>query len=92
MADEGPTKEEWENSRSFLTGSYALRFDTNSKIANQLLAIQLDDLGIDYVDKRNAQIEAVTIDDLKRVAKRVLKTNNLVIMVVGKPKNLNSKS
>ena len=92
MADEGPTKEEWENSRSFLTGSYALRFDTNSKIANQLLAIQLDDLGIDYVDKRNAQIEAVTIDDLKRVAKRILKTNNLVIMVVGKPKNLNSKS
>ncbi len=92
MADEGPTNAEWENSRSFLTGSYALRFDTNSKIANQLLAIQQDDLGIDYIDKRNAQIEAVTIDDLKRVAKRILKTDDLVIMVVGKPKNLNSKS
>lgn len=92
MADEGPTQAEWENSRSFLTGSYALRFDTNSKIANQLLAIQQDDLGIDYVDKRNAQIDAVTIDDLKRVAKRILKTGDLVIMVVGKPKNLNSKS
>ena len=92
MADEGPTKAEWENARSFLTGSYALRFDTNSKIANQLLAIQQDELGIDYVDKRNAQVEAVTIDDLKRVAKRILKTDDLVIMVVGKPKNLASKS
>ncbi len=90
MADEGPTKAEWENSRSFLTGSYALRFDTNSKIANQLLAIQQDDLGIDYVDKRNAQIEAITIDDLKRVAKRLLKSDQLIFMVVGKPKNLAS--
>ena len=92
MADEGPTKAEWENSRSFLTGSYALRFDTNSKIANQLLAIQQDDLGIDYIDKRNGQVDAVTIDDLKRVAKRILKTDDFVVMVVGKPKNLASKS
>ncbi len=92
MADEGPTKTEWENARSFLTGSYALRFDTNSKIANQLLAIRQDDLGIDYVDKRNAEVEAVTIDDLKRVAKRLLTTDDLVFMVVGKPKNLASRS
>jgi zinc protease len=92
MAEQGPTAEEWANSRSFLTGSYALRFDTNSKIANQLLAIQQDDLGIDYIDKRNAQVEAVTIDDLKRVAKRLLKTDDLIFMVVGKPKNLASKS
>lgn len=92
MADQGPTQTEWENSRSFLTGSYALRFDTNAKIADQLLAIQQDDLGIDYVDKRNAEVQAVTIDDLKRVAKRLLKTDDMVFMVVGKPKNLASKS
>ncbi|MEQ1614173.1 MAG: pitrilysin family protein [Hyphomicrobiaceae bacterium] len=92
MADDGPTQAEWENARSFLTGSYALRFDTNAKIANQLLAIQQDDLGIDYVDKRNAEVQAVTIDDLKRVAKRLLKTDDMVFMVVGKPKNLASRS
>jgi zinc protease len=92
MAEQGPTQAEWENSRSFLTGSYALRFDTNSKIANQLLGMQVDDLGIDYIDKRNGLIEAVTIADLKRVAQRILKTDNLIFMVVGKPKNLASKS
>jgi zinc protease len=92
MADQGPTQAEWENSRSFLTGSYALRFDTNSKIANQLLAIQQDELGIDYIEKRNIQIDAVTIDDLKRVAKRLLQTDQLIFMVVGKPKNLASRS
>jgi zinc protease len=92
MADQGPTQAEWENARSFLTGSYALRFDTNAKIANQLLAIKQDDLGIDYVDKRNAEVMAVTIDDLKRVAKNMLKTENMVFVVVGKPKNLASRS
>ena len=92
IADEGPNQTEWENSRSFLSGSYALRFDTNNKIANQLLAIMQDDLGIDYIDKRNAQIEAVSIEDLKRVAKRLLKDDQLIFMVVGKPKNLTSKS
>ena len=92
MADQGPTQTEWENSRSFLTGSYALRFDTNAKIADQLLAIKQDDLGIDYIDKRNVEVQAVTIDDLKRVAKRLLKTDEMVFMVVGKPKNLASRS
>ncbi len=92
MADEGPTQAEYENSRSFLTGSYALRFDTNAKIANQLLAIMQDDLGIDYVDKRNTQIDAVTLDDLRRVAKRLLKTDDMIITIVGKPKNLPNRS
>ncbi len=92
MAEQGPTEAEWKNARSYLTGSYALRFDTNSKIANQLLAIMNDDLGIDYVDRRNAEVEAVTIDDLKRVAKRLLTSDNLVFTVVGKPKNLANRS
>ncbi len=92
MAEQGPTQAEYENSRSYLTGSYALRFDTNAKIANQLLAIMQDDLGIDYVDKRNAQIEAVTLEDLKRVAKRLLAPDDLIVTIVGKPKNLPSRS
>ena len=69
-------------------GSYPLRFDTNSKIASQLLGIMQDGLGIDYVDKRNALIEAVTLQDVKRVAARILRTENLITTVVGQPKNL----
>lgn len=92
MADEGPTPTELDNAKKYLTGSYALRFDTNGKIASQLFAILQDDLGIDYVDKRNAQVEAVTLDDVKRVGKRLLKPEDLIVTIVGKPKNLQSRS
>lgn len=88
MADDGPTQEELDNAKKYLTGSFALRFDSNSKIANQLLWMLQEDMGIDYVDKRNALVEAVTLEDTKRVAKRLLKTDDLIITVVGKPKGL----
>lgn len=88
MADEGPTQAELDNAKKYLTGSFALRFDSNAKIANQLLWMLQEDMGIDYVDKRNGLVEAVTLEDTKRVAKRLLKTDDLIITVVGKPKGL----
>ena len=87
LAETGPTEEELAKAKSFLTGSYALRFDTSTKIAEQLVLIQLDDLGIDYIDKRNGLIDAVTLADVKRVAKRLLEASMLVT-VVGKPQAL----
>src|SRR5690606_18752940 len=78
IAREGPTEEELRNAKDYLIGSFALRFDTSTKIAAQLLAIQLDNLGIDYIEKRNDLIEAVTMEDMKRVAKRMLGANNLI--------------
>ena len=92
MADDGPTPTEFANAKSYLTGSFALRFDSNAKIANQLLWMLQEDMGIDYVEKRNGLIDAVTIDDLKRVGKRLLKVDDLIITVVGKPKGLGQKS
>lgn len=88
MADEGPTPEELDNAKKYLTGSFALRFDSNAKIANQLLWMLQEDMGIDYVEKRNALVEGVTLEDTKRVAKRLLKTDDLIITVVGKPKGM----
>jgi len=88
MAEGGPTQTELDNAKSYLTGSYALRFDTNAKIAAQLLGIQVEDLGIDYIDKRNAQIEAVTMADAKRAAQRILKVDDLLVTIVGKPDNM----
>jgi len=83
MAAEGPTAEELAGAKRFLTGSYPLRFDTSGKIASQLVAIQLDELGIDYIDKRNALIEAVTLEDVKRAAKRILDQGELTVVTVG---------
>lgn len=92
MAEAGPSAEDLDNAKSYLTGSYALRFDTSAKIASQLLAIQQENLGIDYVNLRNELIAAVTLDDITRVAKRLLKPEQLIIAVVGKPEGLQPKN
>jgi zinc protease len=88
IATDGPTTVELENAKSYLTGSFALRFDSNAKIANQLLWFWQEDLPIDYVDRRNAEIEAVTLEQLKRVAKRLFENKELIVTIVGQPKNL----
>jgi len=90
LAEEGPTEEELAKSKSFLTGSYALSFDTSSKIAAQLVQIQREGLGIDYIDKRNSLVQAVTMADVKRVARRLLDAGMLVT-VVGRPQVVPAK-
>ncbi|MDP1701961.1 MAG: pitrilysin family protein [Aestuariivirga sp.] len=90
LADEGPTQAELDDVKTFLTGSYALRFDTNGKIAGQLLGIQEENLGIDYINKRNAMVEAITLEQVKAQAKRLLASEHLIVAVVGKPEGLKS--
>ena len=85
LAEQGPTAEELENAKSYLTGAYALRFESSSSIANQLLWIQIEELGIDYVNQRNKLVEAVTLDDIKRVARRLIEADRLITTIVGKP-------
>jgi len=84
IAEEGPTADELQRAKEFLAGSFALRFDTSTKIAGQLVQIQLDDLGIDYINKRNDLIMAVTLEDAKQAAKQVF-SGGLSITVVGRP-------
>jgi len=81
LASEGPTQKELDDAKAYLKGSYALSFDTSGKIAGQLVQIQLDKLGIDYPERRNALIDAVTIDDVKRVGKRMLDGKFLTVVV-----------
>ena len=90
MVKEGPTEDELTKAKAYLRGSYALNFDTSTKIASILLQNQLDDLGIDYIDKRNALMDAVTIEDARRAAKR-LGAGGMLVTVVGQPKDLTSK-
>jgi zinc protease len=90
MIQDGPTEEEVTKAKTFLKGSFALGLDTSSKIANQLVNMQQDNLGIDYIDRRSALIDAVTLADTKRVAKRLLNSGQLVT-VVGRPQGVTSK-
>jgi zinc protease len=90
MVKDGPTEDELAKAKAYLKGSYALNFDTSTKIAGILLQNQLDELGIDYIEKRNGLMDAVTIDDARRAAKR-LGQGGLLVTVVGAPKDLTSK-
>jgi zinc protease len=83
LAENGPTFDELEKSKSYLQGSYALNFDTSTKIAGQLVQLQVDDLGIDYWERRNGLIDAVTLEDVKRVANRLL-NGGVLFTVVGR--------
>jgi zinc protease len=89
MAENGPTPDELAAAKSFLKGSYALTLDTSAKIGAQLTQIQIDDLGIDYIQRRGGLIDAVTIEDAKRVARR-LYSGGLLVTVAGRPKGLTS--
>jgi len=90
LADEGPTDDELAKAKSYLKGSFALNLDTSSKIAAQLVQIQIDDLGIDYISRRNSLIDAVSVADARRVAKRLL-GDGLLTTVVGRPQGLTAR-
>jgi zinc protease len=89
MAEDGPTAQELADAKSYLKGAYALSLDSSSKIAAQLTQIQLDHLGIDYIDRRSKLIDAVTIADARRVAKR-LYGGGLLVSIAGEPKGMAS--
>jgi len=88
IVSEGVAPQELEATKTYLTGSYPLRFDGNGPIASILVGMQMDGMPIDYVTTRNAKIEAVTMDDIKRVAARLFKPEALQFVVVGQPEGL----
>lgn len=88
LGEQGPTDDEVEKARKYLIGSYALRFDTSTKIASQLVALQLEGFSPDYLDERNRAIAAVTAEDAHRAAKRLLGDGELLIAAAGRPTGL----
>ncbi len=90
MAEEGMTAQELEVAKTYLTGEYPLRFDGNSEIAKIMAGMQMIDLPPSYVVNRNDFINAVTLDDINRVAAELLRPDDLHFVVVGKPEGLES--
>ena len=85
ISTEGVTEEELKNAKTYMTGSYPLRFDGNGTIASILVGMQIMGLTPDYPKTRNARVEAVTMDDVKRVAAALFKPDDLAFVVVGQP-------
>ncbi|MFN3147048.1 MAG: M16 family metallopeptidase [Paracoccaceae bacterium] len=88
IRDEGVTDEELSDAKTYLTGAYPMRFDGNARIASILAGMQLSGLPIDYVETRNGKVEAVTQEDIRRVAARLIDPEALHFVVVGKPAGL----
>lgn len=88
MAQNGVTEAELNDAKTYLTGSFPLRFTNSASIAGMLVGMQLYDLGIDYIDHRNDLIEAVTLDDVNRLAGTLLAPDRLLFVIAGQPAGL----
>jgi zinc protease len=85
LAEKGPTEDELAKGKKYLVGSYPLRFDTSAKIAGQLVHMQMDGFGPEWMVERNRLIEAATMDDARRVSKRLFGDGAMSVVIVGRP-------
>ncbi len=82
MAETGPTEEELEAAKKYLIGAYPINnLDSSSAIASTLVELQIDDLGIDYMDRRGALIDAVTVEEARQAAQKLLTVEPAVLTI-----------
>jgi zinc protease len=82
MASEGPTEAELDAAKKYVIGSYAINnLDTSADIASVLVTIQTERLGADYLDRRAGIINAVTIEDVRAAARRLLSVTPTIVVV-----------
>jgi zinc protease len=88
IRDDGVSAEELRDAKTYLTGAYPLRFEGNSQIARIAVGMQMDGLPVDYIADRNDMVEAVTLEQINRVARDRLDPEQLTFVVVGQPEGL----
>ncbi len=88
MRDQGPSEAELADAKTYVIGSFPLNLDSTTSIASLLVTLQTDHLGIDYLDRRAALMQAVTLADIHRAATRLLIPDALSFVVVGKPEGV----
>ncbi len=88
LKNEGPSDEELQKAKDYLVGSYALGFDTSTKIAHTLAQIAFEGLGLDYIGRRNALVAAVTQGDIREAAERVFGDGRMLTVIAGRPTGL----
>ena len=85
LITEGPSDEELQKAKDYLTGSYALGFDTSTKIAHQLAQIAFEGLGMDYIARRNDLVANVTQADIRRAGARTFADGRMLVVAAGRP-------
>jgi zinc protease len=85
LKQEGPTDEELQKAKDYLVGSYALGFDTSTKIAHTMVQIAFEGLGVDYIARRNALVAAVSQEDIHTAAERLFGDGRMLTVIAGRP-------
>jgi zinc protease len=85
LKQEGPTDEELQKAKDYLVGSYALGFDTSTKIAHTMVQIAFEGLGVDYIARRNALVAAVSQEDIHTAAERLFGDGKMLTVIAGRP-------
>ena len=88
LRTDGVTAEELADAKTYLTGALPVSLDSSGSVASLLYSLQIDGLPPDHLDKRSALISAVTAEDVRRVARRLLRDDSAITVVVGKPVGL----
>lgn len=91
MAESGVTADEMKDAQTYLTGALPLALTSTDKIADFTLQLQLEHLGVDYPKERLEKLNAVTVEDIARVAKRLLNARALTLVAVGEPEGIEAE-
>ncbi len=83
IRNEKATEKELKDAKSYLTGVFPLKAETQEGLTNLLVSQQLYDLPADYLQTYRDKINAVTLDDVERVAKKYISPDKIAIVVVG---------
>ncbi len=84
VATDGVTPEELANAKLYLTGSFPLQLDSTAEVAGYLVGMQEDALGLDYLARRNDLVDSVSLDDIERVAEKLLVADRITWVAVGR--------
>jgi zinc protease len=85
MYKDGITQAELDDAKTFITGSFPLSLTSTDRLAATLMQLRVYDLAIDYLERRDALINGVTLDDAKKAAARLLDPAKLTTVMIGKP-------
>ena len=80
---DGPTEAELRAAKDYLVNGFALRFDSNRKLLDNVANIAWNGLPLDYLESWTRRVEAVTVADIRRAFARVLQPERMVTVVVG---------
>lgn len=88
IAEGGLTEAELEATKTYVTGAYPLRFDGNGPLASIMVNMQMMGLPSDYPKTRNQKVDAVTMEDVQRVARELYTPDALRFVIVGEPQGV----